>query len=465
MLLEKIFEPFIKERPICVMARSVLERLLNPDRLDALFEKVAQRQYTRELLFSQLVELMSEVTLSLQPSVHAAYQAKREKIRISPTALYNKLDRVENGVSAELVQDSFREAAPIVRALQATLRQAQHSASTDLLPGYRVKFLDGNHLSASEHRIQELRSTWAAALPGKALVVLDQRHQLIEKVFLTENGHAQERSLLNEVLPTVEPGDLWIADRNFCTQALFFGIIRRGGFFLIRQHEQLKGRLVGSRKYRGKSATGKVYEQKLIITDPETGEEKVIRRISVELKTKTRDGDSVIHLLSNVPEEDADALKLSELYRLRWTIETAFFEITTTLTCEVNALGYPKAALFAFCLALLAYNAVSVIKAALRSEHGQETISKQVSAYYLALEIQQTYDGMMVCIPAVHWQVFREMPVRQFAKLLKNIAASVKLSKYQKHPRGPKKKPPEKSRYQNGRHIATVKLLAQRKTC
>lgn len=457
MLLEKIFEPFIKQRPICVMTRSVLERLLNPDRLDALFKRVAQRQYTQELLFSQLAGLVSEVTLSLQPSVHAAYQAKQEEIGVSTTALYNKLDRVENGVSTELVRDSYREAEPVVDALQ--------SPHSDLLPGYRVKFLDGNHLSATEHRIRELRSTWAAALPGKALVVLDQRHMLIENVFLAESGHAQERSLINEVLPTVKEGDLWIADRNFCTQPFFFGIIRREGFFLIRQHEQLKGRLVGKRKYIGKTDRGTVYEQKLILTDPETGEEKVVRRITIQLKQKTRDGDNVIHLLSNIPEEDADAIVLSDLYRLRWTIETAFFEITTTLTCEVNTLGYPKAALFAFCLALLAYNAVSIIKAALRSEHGEEKINQEVSAYYLALEIQQTYDGMMVAIPAEHWHIFRELPVTKFAKLLRSIAAEIKLSKYKKHPRGPKKKPPPKTPYQNGSHVATAKILAQRNTC
>jgi hypothetical protein len=241
--------------------------------------------------------------------------------------------------------------------------------------------------------------------------------------------------------------------------------MRRRGFFLIRQHEQLKGRLVGKRKCIGKTDRGTIYEQKLILTDPETGEGKVVRRITIKLKRKTRDGDSVIHLLSNIPEEDANGIVLSELYRLRWTIETAFFEITTTLTCEVNTLGYPKAALFAFCLALLAYNAVSVIKAALRSEHGEEKINREVSAYYLALEIQQTYDGMMVAIPAEHWLIFRKLPVTKFAKLLRSIAAEVKLSKYKKHPRGPKKKPPPKTPYQNGSHVATAKILAQRNTC
>ena len=52
MLLDTIFAPFIKERPICVMARVVLERLLDAPRIDALCARTAQQQYPRELMFS-----------------------------------------------------------------------------------------------------------------------------------------------------------------------------------------------------------------------------------------------------------------------------------------------------------------------------------------------------------------------------------------------------------------------------
>ena len=41
MLLEKVFEPFIKEAPICVMARGVLQRILNPQHIDQLFARNA----------------------------------------------------------------------------------------------------------------------------------------------------------------------------------------------------------------------------------------------------------------------------------------------------------------------------------------------------------------------------------------------------------------------------------------
>jgi hypothetical protein len=142
--------------------------------------------------------------------------------------------------------------------------------------------------------------------------------------------------------------------------------------------------------------------------------------------------------------------------------KTAFFEITTTLACEINTLAYPKAALFTFCLALLAYNAVSLIKAALRRAHGRQKVNDEVSSYYLALELNRTYDGMMIAIPAPHWVLFRELSPQEFANVLRELAASVNLCRYQKHPRGPKKAPPERTTYQNGKHVSTAKLLAQR---
>ena len=454
MLLDTIFAPFVKERPICVMARAVLERLLDAQRLDDLFARTAERQYTRELLFSSLVHLMSEVVLGVHPTVHAAYQAQKETLGVSTTALYNKLDRVETGVSAALVRASARLAEPVVKALRASHPR--------WLSGYQIKVLDGNHLSSTEHRLKELRATWAAPLPGQALVVLDQQRMLITDVFLHEDGHAQERRLLTQVLQHVEADQLWIEDRNFCTLGLMFGLARRGATFVVRQHGQLQGELLGRATRQGTTRSGPVYEQPLLVRDPDSGETMRVRRITLKLTEPTRDGDIELHILSNVPLPRASAAHLARLYGKRWSIETAFFEITTTLSCEINTLGYPKAALFTFCLALLAYNAVSLIKAALRSVHGRQQVNEEVSSYYLSLEIGRTYDGMMIAIPAPYWTLFRELSDKAFANTLQELASSVNLARYQKHPRGPKKKPPERTAYQNGKHVSTAKLLAQR---
>ena len=43
MWLDTIFAPFVTERPIWVMARAVLERLLDAQRLDDLCARTAER--------------------------------------------------------------------------------------------------------------------------------------------------------------------------------------------------------------------------------------------------------------------------------------------------------------------------------------------------------------------------------------------------------------------------------------
>ena len=274
MLLDTIFAPFVKERPICVMARGTLERLLDAQRMDTLFARTAQQQYTRELLFSSLVQLMSAVVLGVHPTVHVAYQANKTAIGVSTTALYNKLDRVETGVSAALVRDSAALAEPVVKALR--------TSHPRWLPGYQIKVLDGNHLSSTEHRLKELRSTWAAPLPGQALVVLDQQRMLITDVLLSEDGHAQERRLIAQVLHHVGEDQLWIEDRPFCPLGLMCGMARRGAACVVRQYGQWQGEFLGRPTRKGASRSGPVYEPPRGVRDPDSGETMRVRRITIK---------------------------------------------------------------------------------------------------------------------------------------------------------------------------------------
>jgi len=456
MLLGKPFGAFVEGSPVSVMVRGVLERAFNSERIDDLFERTAEVQYTRELTFSTVVGLMSEVVLGVAPSIHAAYQEAGETIPVAIASVYNKLNGVEPKVSAELVRDSARQLEPVIRRMKGT--------TPELLPGYRVRLLDGNHLSGTEHRIEELRSLRAGALPGQALVVLDPELMLAVDVVPCEDGHAQERSLLGDVLAMVEPGDLWIKDRNFCTTTFVFGIARRGSHFLVRQHgSTLHWELVGKRKRRGRTKTGTVYEQTVHLHDPKTGETLVVRRITIELDEPTRDGETEVHLLTNLPARDARAKRVANLYLKRWTIETMFQELTVALNCEINTLGYPKAALFGFCLALVAYNAVSVVRGALRAVHGHEKVSEEVSWYHLCNHLSRVYGGMMIAIPAGRWQIFRELTSVQFAKLLKDLAAKVDLRRFRKHRRGPKRPPPKKSSGAKTKHVSTARILDKRK--
>jgi hypothetical protein len=141
-----------------------------------------------------------------------------------------------------------------------------------------------------------------------------------------------------------------------------------------------------------------------------------------------------------------------------------FQEMTENLTCEIKTLGYPRAAVFAFCLALMAWNGMSVIYAALRNVHGEETVEQNLSNYYVALEIAQVYNGMMIAIPAAEWEIFQNLTTAKMASVLKQLAAKVELKKFQKSKRGPKRPQPKRKYSGNGQHVATAKLLARRNT-
>jgi hypothetical protein len=185
--------------------------------------------------------------------------------------------------------------------------------------------------------------------------------------------------------------------------------------------------------------------------------------LRISLKEKTRDGDTEIFIISNLSKRSADAQKTAGLYRSRWTIETAFQQLTEHLNSEINTLGYPRAALFGFCIALVVYIILCVIKSTLASVHGADVIEKQVSGYYVADEISATYRGMMIAIDYDHWVVFQQMTPTQLVKILKALAANVRLSAFRKHPRGPKKPQPKRIRSKNSPHVSTAKIIARRK--
>jgi len=216
-MISTIFEQFVAASPVTVMVRAIMERIFSAEKLDALFEESAQKQYTRELLFSSVVGLMSLVVCGIHPSVSAAYKALEKMVGVSRTALYDKLNGLEPGISRALVNYTAQELSPVLAELGGT--------KAALLPGFEVRIIDGNHLGATEHRLEVLRQNGSGALPGQSLAVLDPDWMLVRDLIPCEDGHAQERSLFTQVLDTVNPGQVWIADRNLCTRLLLFGFM------------------------------------------------------------------------------------------------------------------------------------------------------------------------------------------------------------------------------------------------
>jgi hypothetical protein len=450
MVLRELIERFERKAPVSVMVRAAMENILSAERLDALFEGSAQRQANKRLMFSTVADIMGLVACRIQPSVHAAYQARKDEVGVTAKALYDKLQRMEKNVSRHVVRETASRMAQVI--------EKSGGALPELLPGYRVKILDANHLRRTQRRIEELRGLNAAPLPGHCTVILDPRLKLVIDVLPCADAHAQERSLAAEILPTVQGRDLWIADRNYCTAILLFGIHARRGRFVIRQHAQSpRCELVGRRKRVGEVDTGTVYEQRARIYDAD-GNALTIRRVTVELETPTRDGETEIHVFTNLPRK-ISALTVANLYRKRWTIEVAFHEVAQNLEAEIETLGYPHAALFAFCMALVSFNVMSVVLAAMRAVHGQETVQSGISFYYLCNEVSATHGGLSIAVQDSYWtRKYGALTPHQLARELVRIARLVDLTRYRKHKRGPKKPVPKMNKKHRG-HVATARVL------
>lgn len=453
-MMDQVLERFVEQCPVAVMARLALQRAINAEWVDAVFEEHRQRQYGRELMFSTVVDLMSLVAMGLRPSLHAAAQTSKE-LTVSLAALYEKVNHTEPQVLRALVRGSAERLGPVMAPLR--------KAAAPWLAGYRIRIIDGNHLPASEKRLRVLRGFRGAALPGHALVVFDPDGGLVVDLVPSEDGHSSERTLLPPLLSSVQPGDLWMADRNFCTTATIASLTASRAFFLLREHgAHPRPTVLGRLRKLGRVETGMVYEQPVSI-ETEEGEVLHLRRIELHLDQPTENGDEVIRLLTNLPAKQVDGCAAARLYRRRWTIEGLFQRLESVLHSEVRTLGYPRGALLAFTTAVVAYNVLAVLQSAVEAAHDLEAEGIEVSTYYIAGDVRMHYGGMLVAVLPQVWDAFETLSPAQLSRTLLRIAGHVVPKTLRKHPRKPKPKVKKgyAPRASVEQHVATARVIRE----
>ena len=186
--------------------------------------------------------------------------------------------------------------------------------------------------------------------------------------------------------------------------------------------------------------------------------EKAGRNVSIIPRDKP-DQKIELHLASNLAEDTQN------------NVESVFLPagtsgpVTVTVTAtNVNSDGVPNNGIaLDQDFALVAYNMLAVVMAALRSVHGAETIDQEFSLYYVANDIAQTYHGMMIAIPEAEWRVFSRMRRAELVTTLRELAQKVPLKAYRKSPRGPKKPRPKCAGTTKVSHVSTAKILRNRK--
>lgn len=451
---QEVVERLERTAPAGVMARLALEQALPAQWIDEVFEEHRQRQYPRELLFSTVVELMMPVSLGLRPSLHAAVRGLSEPLPVSLAALYDKVNRTEPQVLRALVQGSAARLAPVSACLQ----------STSSLPGWQMRVFDGNHLPASEKRLQALRGHRGAALPGHTIVVYDPDSGLVCDAASCEDAYQSERDGAAVLIEKAQAQQVWIGDRHFCTEALLHGVHERSASFIVREHSRhprLSG--VGQWTEYRDSDTGRVREQSLrpcCLADAMTPAATGWRRIEVALTTPTETGDATIVLWSNLPA-DIDACTIAALYRKRWRIEGMFHRLESALNSEIKSLGHPRAALLGFAVAVLAHNVLALLKRAIEQAHRSEQPELDVSTYHLTLHVVDGYKAVTLALPPEHLPRITHDDPRWLCDKLLQLARHLRPKSLASSKRAPKTR--QAKGYVDGSlaraHVSTARVL------
>lgn len=464
-MLDGVLARFIEACPVAVLAQLALQRALQAEWIDALFEAQAEQQYTRELLFSTVVDLMALVAVGLRPSLHAAAREALSEGTLGVTlqALYEKVNHSEPTVLRALVRESAQRLAPIASHLRGA------DPPTPWLAGYRVRVLDGNHLPPSEKRVKPLRGRRGAALPGLALVLYAPEQDLVVDLVVGEDAHAQEPTYVPPLLAAAAPGELWIADRNFATRSILTALHARGAAVLVREHGMHPNPTpAGERQRVGRGAAGVLYEQPVDCPPPLPAPQAPglrLRRIEVELDMPLDSGETVLRLLTTLPASHADAAMIADLYQRRWTIEGLFQRLQAVLHSEVRTLGQPRAALLAFSVAVVAYNVLAVVQAAVETQATAAAEPVPISLYYVAHTVREHYRGLLIAVVPSVWARYDAQTPAALAASLREIAAHVRLEAYRKHPRGvsgPRQRKDYVARTEL-QHVSTARLLAEQK--
>lgn len=456
--LGAVFERCVEKSPISVMVRAARERVLGADRLALWCKRTAQKQYTRDLLFSSVYDLRNHVVFCVQPSVRAAYQAPQDDVGATLVSVYNKLKHIETHTAAELVRYSAREFAPLIAYMGG--------ARTPWLEGYRITMVDGHYLAASAHRIAELRAAKGRVLPGTSLVVYEPAQGLVTDVLPCEHGHAQERALFGALLQTVEAGVRWIADHKFCTRDLLCTIDTRGAFFITRAPRWFKFELVEALRVCGRPGLAVWRNNRAKWWRPKA------RRMSAggygsRCNTLPVMGPRLsLYCPTSLARCRTNESLRSPARAGRWQRHCS----SSKRICMRQSIRWATPKRPSSALVWLSWRTTSwrwcwrrcVGCMAMRGVHGEETVDDEVSLYDVANEMTTPYHGMMIAIPALAWDVFDARSPADLAAIVLALAQKVRLQAMRKSPRRPQKpRPPGKKPAGKG-HVATAKLLMNR---
>ena len=198
MVFSTVFERFVAACPACVMFRAVMEHVFAPPEIDALFHQVAVQQYERELLFSTVVDLVSQIVMTdlADRCMPRMSRIADSRFRCLSKPCTTSSVTSKPGTSRALVQHTAREAWRIGRSLQG------HSkAAVEGLPRANPRRQSPGQDPPSPESLARYGG-WCLARPDPGAAGSGEDDDR-RRACPCEDGHAQERSLLDRVVARV----------------------------------------------------------------------------------------------------------------------------------------------------------------------------------------------------------------------------------------------------------------------
>lgn len=365
--------------------------------LDDIFEGHRGRCYEDQLSFPVLVNLIADALLEHSGSGRKSFERGREEgeLKVSIVAAYGKLKRLPAAVSEAFLAESTD------RMLQVLPAKTLHVLPPSLR-AFSMLFLDGKVVKRVPKRLKPLRGLKGGVLGGKGLAALDAASHLVVAMATTPDGDANDAKLTPDLVAMVQQrlqNILWIGDRQFCdlVQPQAFAS-REGDHFLVRYHPKVKFRLDTSVPARtGVDAQGRSYVDDWGWLGSKSNKHaRYVRRITLK-----RPGEETLILITDLTDaETYPAVDLLEAYRMRWTIERVFQQITEVFNLQRLIGTTPQGTLFQLAFCLLLYNMIQLIRAYVAEDANEEVgaistellfddVRRQLIALHETLEVTE----------------------------------------------------------------------------
>ena len=259
--------------------------------------------------------------------------------------------------------------------------------------GRSVKLLDGTMVSMPDTASnQEVFPQSGEQQPGLgfplarlvALISLGSGAVLDWAMGACKGKGTGEQALFRELLDALDPSDVVIADRYYCTYWVLAMLKARGVDVLMRQHaRRLQDFRRGKRLGRGDHLVHWVRPQR-----PQWMEEQVYVQIPEQISVREVRANGWVLVTTLLDERLAPPTEIDRLYRCRWNIEVDLRSIKAEMGMDILRCKSPPMVRKEVAVHLLAY---TLVRAAMAQAAGCAQVLARALSFKGAMQLLNAY--------------------------------------------------------------------------